>query len=488
MKKLLLLMPISYLLLLLFQVEKAFTQDLGRHLILGKIIIECLCIPTTNLFSYTAPNFEFINHHWLPEVIFYGITQVLGFTALLWFKISVIVVSFCLLLSIVYKKVNSFLIVACSIPFIFVFSERFDVRPEIFSFFFLSLFLVLIYQYRLTSKLRFLLPLVVIQIVWVNSHIYFFIGALLYGFLLADLFLRKKLTRHVVIIGLCLAGALLINPHGLTGALYPLNVFGNYGYSIVENQNIFFLNSFFFSPKILIFELLILPVVVAGIYHLKKRNTFEVLCLLFAVTAGIMMIRNFPLFVFIAFPPLVFTLSDILQNLKPHVRKNVQISLLVCLVFVIAIHSIQLIRSQNFGLRYVYGAEKAVNFLEQEKLPGNIFNNFDIGSYLIYRLYPSYKVFVDGRPEAYPADFFDNYKAMQMDPELFEQQVMRYDINTVFFAHTDITPWAQQFLQSIVSDSRWVPVYIDDRIIIFIRNDSKYNHIIQQYKVQLPNS
>jgi len=48
-----------------------FTQDLGRHLKLGEIIIQTGRVPSTNLFSYTYPQFSFINHHWLSEVIFY---------------------------------------------------------------------------------------------------------------------------------------------------------------------------------------------------------------------------------------------------------------------------------------------------------------------------------------------------------------------------------------------------------------------------------
>ncbi|PIP87416.1 hypothetical protein COW81_00305, partial [Candidatus Campbellbacteria bacterium CG22_combo_CG10-13_8_21_14_all_36_13] len=63
---------------------------------------------------------------------------------------------------------------------------------------------------------------------------------------------------------------------------------------------------------------------------------------------------------------------------------------------------------------YVDGA---VNFVLENDIQGNMFNNFDIGGYLIYRLYPDRKVFVDNRPEAYPAEFFEKvYKPMQESP------------------------------------------------------------------------
>lgn len=483
MKKLLLLLPVFYLFVLLLQVEKAFTQDLGRHLLLGQLILDCLCIPKTNLFSYTAPHFPFVNHHWIPEVIFYVVTQFASLTALLWMKIVLIVVSFLPILYLAVRKSTPLIAVTLALPFIFVFSERFDARPEIFSFVFVSCMLYLLSQYRDTGKWVFLSPLPMIQLLWVNSHIYFFVGILLFLFLEIDLAVRKKLTRTLVLFFCATCAATFINPNFITGALYPLQVFGNYGYSIVENQNIFFLNSFFFNPRVLVFELLALVSIVGIGVQLKLRNYFYALCMTFAVIAGFMMIRNFPLFVLIAFPGLAGSVFILLQKISPQIRKQVVITSGGLLVLFAGVHILQFVKSPYFGPQYIYGAEEAVDFFEEKKLSGRIFNNFDIGSYLIYRLYPAQKVFVDGRPEAYPASFFDEYKRMQTDPAFFKQQVIRYDINTVFFAHTDITPWAQSFLQTIIQDSQWIPVYIDERIVILLKDIPKNQELIAKYRI-----
>src|SRR3990167_274477 len=55
----------------LFRTDYSFDQDLGRHLKLGEIISKSTHIPKINLFSYTNPDFPFINTHWLFEVIAY---------------------------------------------------------------------------------------------------------------------------------------------------------------------------------------------------------------------------------------------------------------------------------------------------------------------------------------------------------------------------------------------------------------------------------
>lgn len=483
MKKFLLLIPVVYLSILLLQVEKAFTQDLGRHLLLGQLILDCMCVPKTNLFSYTAPTFPFINHHWIPEVVFYLVTQFMSLTALLWVKIVLILTSFLPVLYLAERKSNPLIAVILSIPFIYVFSERFDARPEIFSFVFVSITLYLLSRYRETVNVLFLLPLPFIQLLWTNSHIYFFVGLLLFSFLLMDLVLHKRLSLKVITLFIFTCLVTLVNPNGIEGALYPLQVFGNYGYSIVENQNIFFLNSFFFNPRILVFELLALLALICIGAHLKSRSYFSALCILFAVTAGFLMIRNFPLFVLIALPGIAQSVFHIQKKLSVKVRKQALVGLMGIIVLFASVHVVRFAQSPYFGLQYIYGAEKAVDFFEEKRLSGPMFNNFDIGSYLIYRLYPQERVFVDGRPEAYPAEFFDEYKKMQVDPEFFKKQAIRYSINTIFFAHTDITPWAQDFLQTIIEDPEWVPVYIDEMIIILLRDIPENQEITSKYRI-----
>jgi hypothetical protein len=121
------------------------------------------------------------------------------------------------------------------------------------------------------------------------------------------------------------------------------------------------------------------------------------------------------------------------------------------------------------------GASKGVDFLQKNHIKGPIFNNFDIGSYLIFRLYPREKVFVDGRPEAYPAAFFQKiYIPMQQDPKIFARMEKQYKFATIFFSHTDQTPWAKQFLQDIKNNPSWKTIYLDDTVIILTKTSTPF--------------
>ncbi len=468
-----------------FHPLNALTQDLGRHIKTGEIILETKQIPTVNLYSYTYPDFPFINHHWLSEVIFYIVSGTTGFNGLLLFSTGIVVFSFSLLVwySLRFKNILATTII--SFLYLQILFERTDVRPEIFSFLFLSLYMVILYSFRTKfTKWIFLLPL--LELLWVTMHIYFPIGILIIGLFLVDAIIknRKQLftshTKILLFILILSSLSTLCNPQGIQGALYPFTVFNNYGYQIEENQNIFFLWSYSQKLTILYFTLsLLLVSIILFMNTLKTKLVDWLLVLLFTLLA-VLSIRNFPLFVFATFIPACFVLSKTLEQFSLYKPKKLAVTLLVLLsLFVWS--GTHLITRFGFGFGIPTGATNGIDFLQKEKIQGPLFNNFDIGSYMEYRLYPKQKVFVDGRPEAYPKDFFEKtYIPMHYDPRIFKKVDQTYHFQTIFFSYTDQTPWAQTFLGWITKDPLWDMVYLDDYVVIFLKNTPEHSEIIKK--------
>ena len=56
--------------------------DLGRHIKNGELILARHGVPTVNEYSYTAPDFPFLNHHWGSGVLFHVVHALGGFPAL----------------------------------------------------------------------------------------------------------------------------------------------------------------------------------------------------------------------------------------------------------------------------------------------------------------------------------------------------------------------------------------------------------------------
>lgn len=255
----------------------------------------------------------------------------------------------------------------------------------------------------------------------------------------------------------------LINPNGLAGFLYPLNVSKNYGYTIVENQTMFLLESINFKDPNFIFVKLCWGIIVLSLIYVLIRRNFDIkniLLTLFGLVLSFLNVRSFPYLIFLSLPPVLQNFGPIRQNTF---TKTLSLIFAVVLIF----ESFGYFKT---GLILGESAKGAMDFVLSNDLPTPIFNNFDIGSYIIYRGFPKYKVFVDGRPEAYPTEFFQNtYIPMQSNYEKFKEEEQKWGFKTIIFSHTDQTPWGQTFLQNIVKDAAWKLVFADNFMIVLSR-------------------
>lgn len=454
---------------ILFKTDLSFDQDLGRHLKLGEIITASKSIPKINLFSYTNPDFPFINTHWLFEVIVFIASITIGLQALLLIKVCIFLISVALILKVIPEK-NTALLLPIGFVFLHVLRERLELRPEIFSFLFTAgTYFILEKFQREKTKLIYLLPL--IALLWINTHIYFFVGLILQIIFIVHLgfqYLRSHLeVVKLKVLGVIFAVSLLaslINPNGLNGLLFPLNVTKNYGYTIVENQTIFLLESINFKNPNFLFAKISFGIIVLSLSFALIRKKFEpknILLCLFGLGLALLNVRGFPYLVFISMPA-------VLQNFGPVKKSGFTSFFTFFFAMSLLYNSLSYLSQAN--LRLVENGKNALDFVLQNNLPNPIFNNFDIGSYIVYRGYPKLKVFVDGRPEAYPSEFFTNiYIPVQSDYLKFKELEKKTGFKTIIFSHTDQTPWAASFLQSVVKDDSWKLVFIDNFIVIFVK-------------------
>jgi hypothetical protein len=470
----------------LFHSDLSFNQDLGRHLKLGGIIWQTHQVPTTNLFSYTNPGFPFINHHWLFEVLVYLASITIGLDALLVLKLLflLLIVTGGLLLA---RRTQSALFFAFGFIFVHMIRGRSELRPEILSFLFTVATLFILERFeKKNSKLIYFLPL--LSLIWVNSHIYFPVGIFLQGIFLADLLFRKyvkkqtpaALTKKITTLSLVTAASILvsvINPNLLKGALYPFTVFGNYGVTITENQTVFTLQAIHFVNPDFFFFYLAVFMLLGAIYTSFWRTKFSLkhmLLVLLGLGLAFQSIRGFPYLFLISFPYVLLLCNVKASNIW---IKGINSTLGALLI----IESIMYLNGSYYALTYnqhttqltyAQDAQPAADFMVHHKLPQPIFNNFDIGSYLIYRGYPNYNVFIDGRPEAYPNAFFTRtYLPMQEEYKLFKKENQKYGFNTVIFSITDQNPRTLNFLSNITKDPQWKIVFLDKFMVILVKQD-----------------
>jgi hypothetical protein len=105
----------------------------------------------------------------------------------------------------------------------------------------------------------------------------------------------------------------------------------------------------------------------------------------------------------------------------------------------------------------------AVEFLRAKGVPQPIYNRYGWGGYLIYQLYPSYRVYIDGRADVYGDAFFAESVKIYDGLDDGKNSFDRYGIKTVLIA-----PDAA-LATRLKADSNWSIVYEDDQAIIFTR-------------------
>jgi len=115
-----------------------------------------------------------------------------------------------------------------------------------------------------------------------------------------------------------------------------------------------------------------------------------------------------------------------------------------------------------------YEAQKfpvaAVDFIERTGIAGPIFNDYDWGGYLIWKLYPQRKVFIDGRADLYGDDFIFGYLRMYGGERGWRDGLDRFGIQTVLVQpNSALTTLLRE-------DKGWRTVFEDQEAVVFARN------------------
>ena len=287
--------------------------------------------------------------------------------------------------------------------------------------------------------------------------------------------------------------ASLISPFGVKGFLYPFNIFKEYGYQIVENKSVWFLEEWGFNnPNIRLFEICLGILILSFILLLiRNRKKFSFIYTTLAVvwgTLGFLAIRNFTLFGFFALLIIGYNLRWSKLKVKKWPFGLIIFLSIVILAVSFSVYKAKLpLQEYRFGFGLIEGNNRSMEFFKELNLQGPIFNNYDLGGYLIFHLYPDEKVFTDNRPEAYSVSHFqEEYIPAQLNNETWQNLSSVYNFNTIYFSHRDYTNWGQNFLIERVKDENWVVTYVDPFVIIFLKRNEINQPLIDQFEI--PNS
>ena len=447
--------------------------DLPRHLLMGRVIVESRSIPAQEMFSYVYAGRPYVAHEWLADIIYYlsfkalGLKGVVLLTALL--LASAFFVLYSALASEYEERILMLVLILWGVANTFPFWVA---RPLLFSIFFLAVWLVLTDRISRGRKVNFwILP--GLMILWGNIHAEFVAGflvllAYMAGWLWDYLFNRENLDRQAIkqLAGTFAASlaASLINPFGWNTWRTIISYLGNkYLMStILETRP-----PDFSSPSYLVELLLIIASIF--IFALKKGSVrsgqafllagFTVL----AMTSG----RNMHLYGVVA--PFVLVgpaieianLAFLKKSASAMVKVEKQLKGLVWPTATVLI-SVVLLISGIWGKDYFIDPKlfpvDAVQWLEDNPQSGHMFNDFLWGGYVVWRLWPEQKDFIDSQSDL-TGEATKLYLTVRNLGTGWQDMLKQYDVKWV------IMPGNSALGTELIKDG-WKVLYRDPTAII----------------------
>jgi tetratricopeptide (TPR) repeat protein len=463
--------------------------DLWWNLKTGEYIIKNLEIPRIDIFSYTLEDTPWIDHEWLSQVLFYLCFSTFGWLGLNILKALIISVSFFILFFLASSKFKKnifpllFLLMS-----VLAFGYRSFLRPEIFSYLFLCIFLYVLERERRLYILPFL------QIIWVNLHGYFILGpflALLYC--IGDLISgdRNRAKRFAMVFALIVA-ACFINPYFYKGAFYPISILID---TVTEQrvlmQNIHELMMPIRSSygRFLFFWNFAILTSITFIINLKNVKIKHILIFMTSFIASYIAVRNIPIFIFLAMPlgSMNLNRSGLTKKIS---EKNFYIMsiLAICGLTYFFLSNKYYIFTNQYGLRKTesrfsryFIPSGSCGFLEQNNIKGRLFNTIDFGPYIGYRFYPERRVFIDTRTDLYKDKFYRLYRRAQNYPADWERLYKQYGFKIAVLRH--LFGGTEKILRYLHEHMDWRLVYYDENSCVFLSDVPENAEIIRRFEI-----
>jgi hypothetical protein len=439
--------------------------DLWWHLKTGQYIVETRTVPHTDPFSYTRAGQPWVAHEWLSELLLYELQRTTGWGGLILIFAGVLTVAFFLL----YLRCGPAAYVAGVATLVAAWATvpLWGVRPQVVSLLLTSLWLLILDRSERNPKLLWwTLPL---TLLWVNLHAGFAVGLALSALYLAGEWIERALGRSrqrpsglriAALIFLLDVLIVPLNPNGLRMFSYPFETLRSHA---MQKYIAEWASPNFHHPEYWPFLLVVLAAFAALSWSRLELRLRDLLLLLVSLYAALVSIRLIPLFVLIAVPLVATRLGSWPRTDGQPPRAPVPALLngliLLAMVAFAGVHAAQVIQRQPQIETERFPA-RAVAFLQNHPPSGRIFNHYDWGGYLIWKLYPSTPVFIDGRADLYGQQLFDQFAETYQFKGAWQQPFQRWAIDTV------IVPPDSPLATGLRSSPDWTVAYEDSHAII----------------------
>ncbi len=448
-------------------------------------------VHSSTFFSFITPERSWVNYYWGFQLLAYTIFSFFDYYGLIVFKAILVTGTAYVLSKIIFDKVNASHIRAAHLIvfslIVYVISLRATgVRPHLVSYFFIVTFI-----YILFHKNKFIPFLPLLTIVWVNLHgTEWPIGALICGSYVLQQIIEYKKTnqrdslKFIPWVLACIP-AMMLNPFGFNILLAPFSV-ASEAYMFINELKpttigffglISFDNYISGSGAIALLFLLFFFAVM-GLWHKGHLKFYQFLLGL----GGLILLFRGQRFIWewcLLSIPLFKASADYL--FLGEIKKNRIIALFLVLLAAFSPFYYWTSMAANFN-RYPFddiGLPVATTqFVKQNNIKGKYFLLPSLAGYVEWELYPD--VLIHGDMEFPPFNEMDFYEARKA---MTSQQGFDYFVNKYSPDLIGVIKSASLFEQWVKKEGVYVPVFFDDKIVLYI-NKNTYPDIVERYQIK----
>ncbi len=486
--------------------------DLGWQLATGRWVAQHHQIPSVDVFSYTAQG-----KPWIYPVgsglIFYGIYVLGGYALLSWLGAAACAGTVALLIR--RGSAPTAVLAILVMPLI---AARTAPRADMFTVVLFAAVLSLLWQQHETGRARlWLLPL--LMVAWVNLHLGFVAGlALLCAYAVLEALemlwperrqaAGQRFWRSLPWL-VASAVATLVNPWGwgIYRALFRQQAAMAAHAEAITEWGASRLNWTLLAAGLSLrdpdpFVVLLLVAVLAVPVALWRRQLGAAVFISGAALIAFRHLRFQALFGVVMVIVAGVLLSSALGVLWSKIE-DARLKSIIALGATCFFLGLGAMRSADLGSNRAYLAssasgsfgpglswwfpERAADFIQRESLPGQIFNSYNEGGYVTWRLGPKYLDYIDGRAIPFGTELFDRSGTLLGTPPEspeWQEEATRYNLNTI------LVPlgrhWALQYftvLRQFCASDIWRPVYLDEVGAVFVRRTPETEGLVQRLQI-----
>lgn len=483
-------------------------SDTGWHIRAGELILETHAVPQRDVFSHTMAGREWFAWEWLTDVMMAALHHQWGLAGVVGGAFLVLLASYAALYRMALRRgADPMITLAVTIFAVLCGIVHWLARPHLVSIALMVAWYAAVESFRRDrSRWIYLLPLLIA--LWANLH-----GAFVVTFIILAVYAAGEWAEFAAR-GECGAASMwrVLRTYAVVGALSAVAALATpYGFKLyghlwryLTDAKLLSTISEFQSPDFhmldgKLIEILLLLAAIAAANAIRQRRFVEVGLLILWGHMTLRSERHVTLAVVILAPIIAEQFSAltaefadratagmgraarVLRTARGWYRETMGIdrqltgafAAAAVFVFVIAVMGSGLaekILSPHFSPnRFPVAAADFILRTKPEdqlqgRLNGKMYSSDQFGGYLIYRLYPQFKVFVDGRSDFYRRGaVLDDYDKIATVKPQWSELLDKYDIQWMTLRRDE--PLALIALMS----GRWRSVYEDSVAQILIR-------------------